>query len=84
MVAATPSSRDWVGILISILVILSIIGMVALVIRLLPPDISQSEKRKPISINEFAGGAFTPNRIDSAWIEGQLKPCYFDKGLFIN
>ena len=71
LVAATPNSRDWFGILISILVILSIIGIVALVIEMHPPDDSQALSRKQVLIDDIVTGAFTPNKVDAAWISGK-------------
>ena len=72
LVAATPSSRDWAGIFISILVILSIIGMVALVVRVLSPDTPESLNLKRISIDDIVGGGFTPNRINATWLNGKF------------
>ena len=75
LVAATPSSRDWAGIFISILVILSIMGMVALVVRVLPQDTTESLNLKRISIDDIVGGGFMPNRVNATWLDGEL---YFD------
>ena len=67
--AVTPNSRDWPGILISILVILSIIGMVALVIRMHPPDSSQSLSRKKITVSDVVEGSpLTPISPLTWWV----------------
>ena len=68
LVAVTPNSRDWPGILISILVILSIIGMVALVIRMHPPDSSQSLSRKKITVSDVVEGSLTPKSPLTWWV----------------
>ena len=72
LVAATPSSRDWAGIFISILVILSIIGMVALVVRVLPQHNPESLNLNRISIDDIVGGGFTPNMINATWLNGKF------------
>ena len=76
LVAAAPSTRDWAGILISIVVILSIIGMVAMVVKALPPDPSHALDNDRISIEDIVGGGFRPNRDNATWLEGEFYISY--------
>ena len=70
--AASPSSRDWTGIFISILVILSIMGLVALVVRALPPDNSHTLHQERVSVADIVGGRFKQNNIMATWVAGKI------------
>ena len=85
--AATPNTRDWAGIFISILVIGSIIGLVALAVRsatsrnsqktfprfrLLPHPVDQQFGESTVSLDQVGGGKFIPNRRNATWVAGMV------------
>ena len=72
LVAATPSTRNWKGIFISLGVILFVIGLVGIsVAALTPKDPGPRVKGERITLDSILGGKFTPNPYNGTWESGE-------------
>ena len=72
LVSMPSKSRDWKGIFISLLVILSVVGMVLISIKVVtpppgPPRITGAR----MELNQINRGEFQPNNIFTAWTSGK-------------
>ena len=72
LVAAVPSQRNWKGMAIAILVILSVIGLVALaVVIVTPPDPGPRLKGRRIELLDVISGRLKPRLHNGTWISGK-------------
>ena len=72
LVSMPHKSRDWKGIFISLLVILSVVGMVLISIKVVtpppgPPRITGAR----MELSQLNQGAFQPNKIFTYWTTGK-------------
>ena len=82
LVAAVPSQRNWKGMAIAILVILSVIGLVALaVVIVTPPDPGPRLRGRRILLSDILAGKLKPRYHNGTWISGRI---LFNKGPFTN
>ena len=82
LVAAVPSQRNWKGMAIAILVILSVIGLVALaVVIVTPPDPGPRLRGRRILLSDILAGKLKPRYHNGTWISGKI---LFNKGAFKN
>ena len=73
LVAAVPSQRNWKGMGISIFVILSVIGLVALaVVVVTPPDPGPRLSGRRIELNDILAGKLKPRYFNGTWISGKI------------
>lgn len=73
LVAAVPSQRNWKGMGIAILVILSVIGLVALaVVIVTPPDPGPRLRGRRIQLLDVLSGRLKPRYFNGTWISGML------------
>ena len=71
LVAAVPSQRNWKGMGIAILVILSVIGLVALaVVIITPPDPGPRIRGRRIHLMDVLSGRLKPRYFNGTWISG--------------
>ena len=71
LVAAVPSQRNWKGMGIAILVILSVIGLVALaVVIITPPDPGPRLRGRRIHLTDVLSGRLKPRYFNGTWISG--------------
>ena len=74
LVAAVPSQRNWKGMAIAILVILSVIGLVALaVVIVTPPDPGPRLKGRRIQLLDVLSGRLKPRYFNGTWVSGKSK-----------
>ena len=72
--AAVPSQRNWKGMGISIFVILSVMGLVALsVIIVTPPDPGPRLSGRRIELNDILSGDLKPRYFNGTWISGKIQ-----------
>ena len=70
--AAVPSQRNWKGMAIAILVILSVIGMVALAVYIVtPPDPGPRLKGRRIELRDVLFGRHKPRYFNGTWLSGK-------------
>ena len=75
--AAVPSQRNWKGMGISIFVILSVMGLVALsVIIVTPPDPGPRLSGRRIELNDILAGNLKPRYFNGTWISGKIPFSY--------
>jgi len=68
LVAVIPSQQNWKGIGISLVVIISVIGLVALsVVIITPPHTGPRIKGARIALHNFTSGIFSPNSHNATW-----------------
>ena len=82
LVAAVPSQRNWKGMGIAILVILSVIGLVALsVVIITPPDPGPRIKGRRIHLMDVLSRSLKPRYFNGTWISGKIidKSCKSSK-----
>ncbi|CAL8070492.1 unnamed protein product [Orchesella dallaii] len=69
LVAATPSQRNWKGIVISLLVICAVCGLIGFAIYLLrPPDDGPRVKGEKLSIDDIISTKYIPQPFNGTWI----------------
>lgn len=74
LVAAVPSQRNWKGMGIAILVILSVIGLVALsVVIITPPDPGPRIKGRRIHLMDVLSRSLKPRYFNGTWISGKSR-----------
>jgi hypothetical protein len=74
LVAAVPSQRNWKGMGISILVILSVIGLIALsVVIVTPPDQGPRIKGRRIQLTDVLSGRLKPRNFNGTWMSGKCQ-----------
>ena len=72
LVAAVPSQRNWKGMAIAILVILSVIGMVALAVYIVTPeDPGPRLKGRRIELRDVLFGRHKPRYFNGTWLSGK-------------
>jgi hypothetical protein len=73
LVAATPSQRNWKGILIALLVICAVLGLIIFSIYLLlPPDEGPRVKGRKVEINDIIGTEFIAPPFNGTWISSKF------------
>ena len=71
LVAAVPSQRNWKGMFIAILVILSVIAMVALAVHIVTPeDPGPRLKGRRIILRDVISGRHKPRYFNGTWLSG--------------
>ena len=71
LVAVIPSQQNWKGIGISLIVILSVIGLVAFAVFLMTPtDTGPRIKGARIKLENFTSGIFNPSKFNASWHSG--------------
>ena len=71
LVAAVPSQHNWKGIGISLFVILSVIGLVALAVVLVTPDNEGSRiPGERVKLADLVGDKFKPHSFNGTWVSG--------------
>ncbi|XP_023327803.1 uncharacterized protein LOC111700951 [Eurytemora carolleeae] len=71
LVSYVPDTRNWKGILISILVILGVGGVVACTVyAITPPKGPPRVQGHRIVFNQIYNGSFRPNPTNATWISG--------------
>jgi len=71
LVAVIPSQQNWKGIGISLIVILSVIGLVAFAVFLMTPtDTGPRIKGARIKLENFTSGIFHPSKFNASWHSG--------------
>ncbi|CAG7717855.1 unnamed protein product [Allacma fusca] len=69
LVAATPSQRNWKGILIALLVICAVCGLILFSIYLLrPPDDGPRVKGRKITLSDIISSRFSNHAFNGSWI----------------
>ena len=69
--AAVPSQRNWKGMFIAILVILSVIAMVALAVHIVTPeDPGPRLKGRRILLRDVISGRHKPRYFNGTWLSG--------------
>ena len=72
--AAVPSQRNWKGMGISLFVILSVIGLVALaVVVVTPPDPGPRLSGRRIELNDILSENLKPRYFNGTWISGKIQ-----------
>lgn len=78
LVAATPSQRNWKGILIALLVICAVLGLIVFSIYLLlPPDEGPRVKGRKVTLKDLTEARFQVKPFNGTWISGQSHFSYF-------
>jgi hypothetical protein len=71
LVAATPTNRNYKGILIALIVICAVCGLILLAIHLLrPPDTGPRVKGRKIEIKDITEDKFVVQPFNGSWISG--------------
>lgn len=69
LVSASPSQRNWRGILIALLVIVIVLALIVTsVILLTPPDEGPRVKGQRIKLQDIVNGMYAPSRVNGSWI----------------
>lgn len=69
---ASPSDRNWKGIIIAVLVIASVLALIVTsVVLLTPPDLGPRVKGRRFQLDEIFGAQFQPLHINGTWISGR-------------
>lgn len=72
LVAATPSQRNWKGIVISLLVICMVCGLIGFAIYLLrPPDDGPRVKGVKLSIDDVISSKYVAQPFNGTWLSGK-------------
>jgi len=72
-VVASPSDRNWKGIIIAVLVIASVLALIVTsVVLLTPPDLGPRVKGRRFELDDIFGPHlhFQPLRINGSWVSG--------------
>jgi len=81
LVAVIPSQQNWKGIGISLVVILSVIGLVAFAVFLMTPtDTGPRIKGARIKLDNFTSGIFNPSKFNASWHSGSSVSFINSKG----
>ena len=59
-------------------------GLVALVVRALPPDHSHTLHQERVSVADIVGGRFKPNDIMATWVAGKTNTMSYNMFLTSN
>merc|ERR1719412_3473398 len=71
LVAVIPSQQNWKGIGISLMVILSLLGLVALSVGIMtPPDRGPRIRGTRIQLSNLSSGIFQPVTLNASWYSG--------------
>ncbi|CAG7733354.1 unnamed protein product, partial [Allacma fusca] len=77
LVAATPSQRNWKGILIALLVICAVCGLILFSIVLLaPPDDGPRVKGRKVTLADIISSRFSNHAFNGSWVSGKTMPFY--------
>ena len=75
LVATSGSDRNWKGMFISTVVILSILGLIALSVVVMREDDEGGPERPKVSFADFLSDSLAGNAFNGTWISGEQHPC---------